>query len=73
MLKYLENIETKMLQTIFEYNKLNKAELKAEEKEVIKEHRSGFMDPSSAIGKLSRSKTKANKMRLTKMVVKSNI
>ena len=52
MLKELETIETKMLQTIFEYNKLNVQELKAEEVDVTREHRIGFTDPSSAIGKL---------------------
>lgn len=61
MLKKLDDIESNMLQTIFEYNKVNAAESKAEEAVLVREHRSGGMDPSGAMGK---HRTKAAKGRL---------
>lgn len=41
MLKDLELIESSMIQTVFEYNKLNLEEMKATTREVVLEHRSG--------------------------------
>lgn len=68
MLKDLELIESSMIQTVYEYNKLNAEEMKATTREVVLEHRSGQMDP--AAGKLS--KTRSKKARQQLMARKQN-
>jgi len=56
MLKDLEMIESNMIQTVFEYNKLNKQEMKANTREIVLEHRSGQVDPATS--KLSKGGSK---------------
>lgn len=46
MIKDLELIESNMIQTVYEYNKLNREEMKATAREVVLEHRSGHLDPT---------------------------
>ena len=48
MLKELETVESNMIQTIYEYNKLNRAQLQQTMKQVTQEHRSGQIDPASS-------------------------
>ncbi len=50
MLKELENIEASMVDTIFLYNKESKLRLNETMKSVIEEHKSGYIDPTKAIG-----------------------
>ena len=56
MLKDLEMIESNMIQTVFEYNKMNKEEMKADTREIVLDHRSGTIDPAAS--KLSKNQSK---------------
>ena len=47
MLKELEMVESNMVNTIFFYNKITKDQHKETIKQVVNEHRSGYMDPVS--------------------------
>ena len=47
MLKELEQIDIKMIQTIFEYNKMGREELKKEARAVLQEHRNGYIEVAS--------------------------
>jgi len=60
MLKDLELIDSNMIQTVYEYNKLNQEEMKATTREVVQEHRSGHVDPT-ATGKGNRTRAKKSK------------
>ena len=60
MLKDLELIDSNMIQTVYEYNKLNKEEMKATTREVVQEHRSGHIDPT-ATGKVNRARSRKPK------------
>ena len=44
MIKELEQIDSKMIQTIFEYNKMSREELNKEARAVLLEHRNGYID-----------------------------
>lgn len=58
MLKDLDNIDTNMVQTLFEYQKLIKSQLQDTMTQVAQEHKSGFMDPMSLISKMQTGKIK---------------
>ena len=60
MLKDLEQIDSNMIQTVYEYNKLNLEEQKQTTREVIQEHRTGGIDPT-ATGRPNRNKGKKNR------------
>ena len=49
MLKELETVDSNMVQTIYEYNKLTQAANIDTQKAVTKEHRSGVPDPKSIV------------------------
>ena len=51
MLKELESIEASMVDTIFLYNKESKLRLQETMKSVIDEHKSGYIDPTKAMGR----------------------
>lgn len=69
MLKDLELIDSNMIQTVYEYNKLNKEEMKATTREVVLEHRSGHIDPT-ATGKFNRTRAKKNRNQMQNITSK---
>lgn len=57
MLKDLELIDSNMIQTVYAYNKLNEEEMAEITREVVHEHKSGHVDPTS-IGRVTKLKGK---------------
>jgi hypothetical protein len=51
-LKELEGIESNVIETIFEYKKLDRQQNLEESKVVTKEYKSGVMDPSRIVARL---------------------
>lgn len=61
--KNLEGVEFKVMETMYNYKKLDKLEMIEESKNVCQEYKSGVMDPSRLVAKMERS-TRLNKRRL---------
>ena len=68
MLKELEDIETNMVDTIFQYNKADLKELEETKKQVTKEYKSGNMDPSAYLKMNAKNKIKKAKAVIKKKV-----
>jgi hypothetical protein len=53
--KDLEGFEFKIIETMFNYKKIDKLERQDESRGVCKEYKSGVMDPSRLVAKMERS------------------
>ena len=55
MVKGLEGIEFKVVETMFNYKKLDQLEREEESRVVCQEYKSGMMDPSRIVARMERS------------------
>ena len=58
--KNLEGVDFKVVETMYNYKKLDKLEMIEESKNICREYKSGVMDPSRLVAKMERS-TKISK------------
>lgn len=62
--KGLEGVDFKVVETMYNYKKLDKLEMIEESKGVCKEYKSGVMDPSRMVAKMERSARHGGKKKL---------
>jgi len=53
--KNLEGVDFKVVETMYNYKKLDKLEMIQESKGICQEYKSGVMDPSRIVAKMERS------------------
>ncbi len=53
--KNLEGVDFKVVETMYNYKKLDQLEMQEESKGICKEYKSGVMDPSRMVAKMERS------------------